>query len=202
MNVLIVSALYIFSLVIVEIVCRRFSVNSELSRKIAHIVSGLISASLPYFISFKEIAIIGFIFVPLTLVAMKTGILYSIHVVKRKSGGAVFFPLSILITALFFPYRLFYVYGVLILSVCDAAAGIVGQRVKSRAYSLLGSQKSYAGSAAFFVTAIVIGLFMKQTIGISMVVAGLLTVVEAGLSLGLDNLILAPVAALILLVLG
>jgi dolichol kinase len=157
--------------------------------------------------SFYSLAILGVIFIPVMFLSKNKNILTSIHHVSRKTYGEIYFPLSIVITALFFPIRYVFIYAILIMAISDGFASVVGQKYARKTYSILKSQKSYVGSFTFFALSLIIGIFVLYSLNIentaisfliSFICAAILTIVEGALSYGLDNLLIPPLAALLL----
>jgi phytol kinase len=190
----------------VEIITKKFKLNKESSRKIVHVLAGIAAACLPFFMSFHEIMWLSLLFIPVMLLSKRINFFSSIHDVKRTTYGEVYFPLAILLTALLFPHRVVYIYGLLVMALSDGFASILGQKYGRHTFSLLGSHKSYFGSLVFLIITLVLGIFALHAIGansvqvieLSVLLAGLLTISEAGLSYGLDNLIIPVLASFLL----
>jgi len=210
MKVLIAAFVYCVLFVVVELVTKKAKIDKEVSRKFVHVVAGATVAFLPLFMTFHEIAMLSLLFIVVMLLSKKVSLFSSIHEVKRSTYGEVYFPFAILITALAFPHKELFMYGLLVMAISDGFAGIAGQKYGNKKYRLLGSQKSYVGSCTFFVTALLIGflvlgtltnLALIEVVTISALAGGILTIVEAGLSYGFDNLVLPPMAASLFMVL-
>ena len=92
------------------------------------------------------------------VVSRRLGLFPIVHGGERTTHGEVFFPLGVLLTAALVPHRLPYVFGVLVLALSDAVAGLAGGRFGRRSYRLLGAHKTYLGSAVFFAATIVLGI--------------------------------------------
>jgi dolichol kinase len=125
LEVLTVALAYLLFFAIVEIVCKNRHIPKELSRKFTHIVAGTFAAFLPLFMTFHQIALLSFLFIPSMLFSKRKNIFSSIHEVDRQTYGEVYFAISIFLTALFFPHRELYMYGVLVMALSDACANIV-----------------------------------------------------------------------------
>jgi dolichol kinase len=206
-EVLAVATAYLVLFVLVEVYAKKTKANSETTRKFVHIVAGSTAALLPLIMTFHQIAVVSLLFITVMLVSKRQNFFSSIHKVTRKTHGEIYFPFAILITALLFPTTELYMYGLLIMAVSDGLASIVGQKYGHKTYRFLGAHKSYIGSIAFFISATVIGLIILTSftsLGVAPILIGsvllafILTVVEAGLAHGLDNLLLPPVSALLL----
>jgi phytol kinase len=204
MKFLLVAFAYGLIFVVLEAVAHKLRPPAELARKLGHIIAGIAAALLPFVLNYKEIALLGALFVPAVLVSMKFGVFKSVHGVNRKTYGEVYFPLAICLSALLFPDQLLYTYAVLTLGVSDALASLVGIRYGRRKYRVRGGHKSYEGSIAFFVSTLVIGggLLVALVPNVSVVsvciwstlLAAVLTLVEARGHTGADNLFV-PLAA-------
>jgi phytol kinase len=128
--------------------------------------------------------------------------------VNRKSLGEIYFPLAVgLVYLLSAGDPLTFCIPMLILSLADAAAALVGERYGALRYPTAGQRKSLEGSVAFFTVAFLsahIPLLLFTNAGrpanllISLTLALLLTLLEAMAPGGLDNLGI-PLVALLLL---
>jgi dolichol kinase len=174
-----------------EVLKRRRVGSSELLRKTVHIGDGLLAAALPLFVSFRAIAGIALFFACAMAISRRRRIFTAVHDVERRSYGEIFYPLGIALLATFFPHWRPFVYGVLVIALADGLAAPVGIRFGRRK---LPGGKSVAGSATFLVISLSAGL----ALGVSPVVAAALTVSEASLRYGLDNLVLPPLAGLLI----
>ena len=201
------SAFFIGLLASAEAATRRWKIDPEHSRKLVHVTSGMAAAALPLVMSFSAVVVLTLLFVPFMAVSRRIGLFPAVHGVERATFGEVYFPLGVLLVAALFPDRLLYAFGVLVMGISDAAASTVGQRWGSRAYSVGSATKTYAGSAAFFATAFVLGLaalalgqdrFGPTAVAVALAVAAAVTLVEAVSGGGLDNVVLPVVAAALL----
>lgn len=179
---------------------RRWKVEPELARKAAHVSSALVAATLPWFMSFPAVAVLALLFVPFMLLSRRLELFPAVHAVERSTLGEMWFPLGVAVVALAVPEGGPYAYGVLVMGLSDAAAGVVGQRYGHRAFRILGAWKTYAGSATFFLVTLVLSLVALALTGAPspatvVALAATLTVVEASLGRGTDNLVLPVTAA-------
>jgi dolichol kinase len=206
--ILFATVFYTLLFVSVELIAKKTKLDQEVSRKLVHIIAGVSAALLPFVMSFQQIALLGLIFLPVMVVSKHLNIFSSIHQVKRNTYGEVYFPAAILITAVAFPQTVLYSYGLLVMGVSDGLASLFGQRYGRRSYRLGRAHKSYLGSLVFMVSTVLIGWIVLAAAGhagfviiaSSIVLAAMLTAVEACASYGLDNLILPPVASGLLFV--
>jgi phytol kinase len=203
MKFLIVAAAYGLIFVIVELLAKKLHPPGETTRKLSHILAGVGAALLPFVLTFNEIALLGALFVPAVYLSMRSNLFKSVHKVKRSTYGEVYFPLAIAVCALLFPDRLLFIYGVLVIGISDALASLLGLRYGRKKYKAPSGQKSFVGSSVFFVATTIIGAtlvlsFINTSVATAViwavVLAAILTIIEARAKKGLDNL-LVPVAA-------
>jgi dolichol kinase len=177
------------------------AISAEVPRKLVHVGSGLIVAALPFFLSLRTIAALAIAFALAMAVSRRLRILTAVHDADRATYGELFFPLGVAVLALMQPSRAAFVYAALVLALADGFAALVGSRTRR---GRLPSGKSVPGSATFYAVAAAAGVAALALDGISpgtaivtaLVAAAVVTLVELPLRLGLDNLVLPPLAAL------
>lgn len=197
------SLVFLSVLAAAEAATRRWSIAPEVSRRLAHLASGVLAAALPLVMSFPAVVVLALLFIPFMVISRRRGLLPAIHGVERATWGEAYFPLGVLLTAALFPAPAPYAYGVLVMGVSDPFAGFAGQRYGRRSYRVLRAHKTYVGSAVFLVTTLVLSVgVMAVASGLSpssiAVVPGLavgLTAVEGLSGGGIDNVLLPVVAA-------
>jgi phytol kinase len=204
MKFLLVTAAYGMIFVVLEVIAAKLKPSAELARKVGHMLAGIAAALLPFVLDYKEIALLGALFVPAVLVSMKAGWFKSVHGVSRKTYGEVYFPLAICLSALLFPDQLLFTYAVLTLGVSDALASLVGISYGRKKFKVPNGYKTVEGSITFFISTTLIGAWLMLalvqgadmiSIGFwSIALAGVLTYLEARGHSGIDNLIV-PLAA-------
>lgn len=203
-----IGLIYIAFFVLMELVAALIHLQIETSRKLIHITAGITVAFLPYVLSFQEIIYLSLLFVLLMTISRQKNLFSSIHSVSRYTYGEIYFPAAVCIMAAFFPTKLLFGYGILIMSISDGLASLVGQRLGKRNYKFFNANKSYLGSFVFFLSSIAIGFMVFLVAGLPInilsisfifIFAIILTAAEASLSFGLDNLILPPLAGMLLL---
>lgn len=200
MKVVIAATFYTILFIFIEFITRKSKISNELSRKLAHILAGTSAALLPLVMGFREIMVVSLLFLPVMLISKRNNLFSSIHEVSRKTHGELYFPVAIFITALLFPNRQIFMYGVMVMALSDGLASLFGQKYGQKKYKLWQGQKSYLGSFVFFATTCIIGLVIASQVPIWLILGSalILTVVEASLSGGLDNLVLPPLAGTLL----
>lgn len=202
-------ALSIF--LITEFLHRKKLAHSEINRKIIHIFGGFIASILPLILPRWIVIFLMLVATLIILIEKKINFLPALHSVIRRTSGEVLFPLGIALIILIEPQAWKITYGILIMGVSDAMASIIGIKWGKKKYSTFGKHtKTYIGSFTFFICTFAIGVtgliigedfIISQTLLPATLSAIILTLVEAGSSNGLDNLLLPISATLIMRIL-
>lgn len=204
-------------LVVNELIYRRLKVQGELTRKLAHFTATISTLSFPFlFSSHWYVLFLAVFFFLILLISKKGTKLNSINDIERESAGSYLLTIAIYITFLFadlMESRLLFNLPILILAISDPIAGITGQGVKTgnRKIAVLGmrTEKTIAGSMAFFITSLIIciiTLFFYTTVLdtrvliLSLLIALVSTNVELLSQKGIDNLTV-PLAVIALIIL-
>jgi len=192
-------------LIFAEYLSRYKGVHSELTRKIVHILVGVFVASWPFFLSWRTIQFLSLAFLTVLLVSIKLDIFGSIHAVKRKAHGEVLFALVIGILALIATHAWIFTAAMLILSIADGLAAVVGLAWgENSQYKVFGHTKSLVGTLTFFFTAMAIMICYAafSHLGYSSTTLLWLPVMAAGLENvavnGTDNIFIPLLVALVL----
>jgi phytol kinase len=199
------GAAFIVLLSLAEIVTRRWALRPELGRKLAHMSSSVLAAALPLILSFPAIVGLAAAFTPFMVVSRRLDLFPLLHHAERSSFGEIYFPLGVLMAAALVPHWVEFAFGVLVMGICDPIAALSGQRFGRRSYRLT-AQKTYLGSIAFLTTAVVFGLVAMgvaadlsgRALLVSVSIATIVTLEEAALGGGADNVFLPVTAAALL----
>ena len=189
-------------LVAVEIAFRR-GLGPEVTRQIAHVIGAASVAVLPVFLRLSEIVLIAVFFTGVLVWTRSRHLLSGVHGVHRVTLGAFVFPAGLLLAVLLgWGHRGAIAYAALVLAIADPAAAIVGSRFKSVGWSVIGGQRTLAGSLTFSIVSVVIALVIGAGAGevrfLAAVGAALvLALVEGSLGYGLDNIPVPAVASLL-----
>ncbi|HLZ61075.1 MAG TPA: hypothetical protein VKR06_29345 [Ktedonosporobacter sp.] len=187
----------------------------ETSRKLFHIGGGLTTLTFPWvFASGWPVLILALITIP-SLLALKYMHTFKgnlglvLYRVDRRSFGEIYFPLSVcLLFVIAGNNPLLFSIPVLILTLADPMAAIIGGHYGQLRYLTIKGKKSIEGSLAFFLVAffcVHIPLLLFTTTGrveavlIAALVGLLVMLVEAVSCDGLDNLLIPIVSYLLLL---
>lgn len=187
---------FIFILFTNELLDKYTKWPREIHRKYGHILSGITILFASVYLGYTEMILFSIALI-IGALASRVLKLKSVHQVQRKTAGTVLFAVvTLLLTLLWFkdsPELLRY--GILILTVPDAAAAVIG--------SLFGKQipqfeKSILGSAVFFIGMIVITFIYTQSLWLLLSLAVFMTVMEFFTRWGIDNLTMPLVGSYLL----
>lgn len=214
LGTLAIGSIAITVLLLAELLRRITTLPTELTRKFAHIGSGLAVLLIPAFIdSSWTVLLLAAGFAALMFTTHVTGVLQGVHGVGRGVGGVLWYPLTAWLTYfLVFDVRdgeyLEYAIPVLVLACADAMGAVVGKRWGRHRYEVVpGHFRSLEGSAAFFVVALAcivvplavgLGVDPLRAIAVGVLVSLLATAYESVSVHGLDNL-LVPFGTLLFL---
>lgn len=181
-------------LVILELVVRKWRLSSDVSRRLAHIASGLFSLLMWSKFNPTVFYICGSALLLLISVSYIKRILTSVHNVARKTYGEQALPIGILLTyALAANRPAVFVPAILIMTLADSCAGIVGDlRQKQR--------PSRIGSLVFFGITVSILTMWGYTPLTTIAIAFVISAVERISPFGTDNATV-PIATSVLLLL-
>ncbi|MDJ1009653.1 MAG: hypothetical protein QNJ13_17725 [Paracoccaceae bacterium] len=184
---------------------------AELQRKLIHIGTGLYALALPWLFAedWPIYLLLGLALVVMTALRLANGGLGgALHGVARTSYGDYLLAISIgLVLLLSERDLLLYTLPLAILTLSDAAAALAGSAYGRRFYTVEDGQKSFEGSAVFFLVTLVIALSVlilarpqtgPETLILAVLVAVFGTQFEADSWRGFDNLFL-PLGLLIIL---
>jgi phytol kinase len=201
-----VALAFLVLFAIAETVRRCTNVPVEVTRKGVHVGAGLVALALPHlFHSVVTLIALGLAFFGIMWLTRRFGLLSSVHQVKRRTTGAVVYPLAITALAILSGGKpVFYDLPLLILVLADPAASLGGTALGRTAYSVRGHRRTIEGSLAFMVMAFVASVLvlttqtslgLLDTLALAGFVSAALTVVEAWSVGGWDNMAL-PVVGL------
>lgn len=183
----------------------RFGLHPEIARKLLHVGMGVITCSLPWlFESIWPVLLLALIAGGAMISVRKVKLLRGqvggvLHDVGRDNSlGELFFPLGVaLLFVVAHGSPLFYCLPLLVLTLADTVAALVGGRFGTQHYRLGRDQKSVEGSAAFFATTVIcalVGLAFFTTLSLTALLwvalyfGLMMTFVEAISWSGSDNL--------------
>ena len=187
--------------------------EGEHTRKAVHIGMGTIATALPWLFAdaWPVLALAGglaLVFVALKLFARRSALGEAMHDVGRDSRGDLYFAISVAaLWLLARGDRLLFVVPVLVLTLGDATAALVGRRYGRRFFDDRRAGKTFEGSAALVLVtllsvAVPLALAGRATPVAALLTAStlavLVTLLEAMAWHGLDN-VFVPIGAFLLL---
>jgi dolichol kinase len=209
-GILVAGILFFFVFALSEFALAQ-KVPAPITRKFAHVGSGVVTALLPLMLTPTAMIGLGVVFSAFILWTKRAQILNSVHMGDENSVGAVVFaPTVTVLTILTMNSNpLIFQGSILILALSDAAAGVVGRYAGSHRPLLLRG-KSIEGSIACFGVAALIffTILFHSTVGdipillLYSCIGGLMvTFAEACIHGGWDNVSVPFVASAVLFVL-
>jgi phytol kinase len=189
---------------------RRFGrAPPEWTRKLVHVGGGIACLFFPLLVESPWVVLgMAAVLCGLFALGQRLGFLGSLHAVSRRSRGSEYYPLAVFLV--FFVGRdrpWLYASAVLVLTVADALAALIGSRYGSLRYEVEDGSKSLEGSLAFLAAAFLaihlplslLSDLSPSTCALSAsLVAVLVTGFEAISLRGTDNLFV-PIAVFVVL---
>jgi len=155
-GLLLMGLLCAASLALAEALRQLGRVDAESTRKLVHVFVGLIVAAFPLvFQAFWPVAVLCAGFAALLEWGRREHRLLSVHGVARPSLGAAYYPAAVaLVFFLAHERPWIYLPSILVMTISDTAAALVGRACGRHVYRVAAGTKSLEGSAAFFVSAL------------------------------------------------
>jgi dolichol kinase len=206
-----VAAVYIYVGLLIVFTEKVFSKRYPMqSRKFLHIMTGNIAFILPLFETREIMAFVAAgPFILFTFLMSPYSPIKSIRGKTSEAGhglGLVYYAITWTVLAYaFFDHREIIAMGILAMSYGDGLASLIGIKYGKRKYCVFKDTKSYVGSIAMFVCTflllVIALLFYAEPVTTRVAVyllcmAGVATIVEGVTPLGLDNLSVPFVVAL------
>lgn len=190
------AALY----VVAELLYHLGKINVEYTRKFVHISTGIITLFFPFLLNPLDLFIVCMAFGIFLVISKKLSFFQSVNGIERSSQGSILFPAAIVLVYFFQFYLgsyLYFLIPILILTVADSIAAMLGGKFPIIKYSILGNNKSIGGSLGFMITSILItiigvGIFnsnLESPVILCALCIGLITTLAEAISQrGFDNL--------------
>lgn len=194
---LIVASIYIL---VIFLTSKLFEKKGkEVTRKYIHIMlSNIWFISMAFFDNFIIATILPMLFVIINSLSYKFNLIKIMEREDKKEGiGTVYYAISLTVLSLLTFYinkPILALPGILIMGYGDGLAAVIGQKVKSKSFNILGSTKSIAGSATMLIVSLIISILIFSFIGIeylilkAFLIAIIATILEAISVKGLDNI--------------
>ena len=207
---IIIGCIFLVIILLAELWARKGNPSEEAMRKFVHINGGLASLLFPFLIT-NAFYVLGLAvgFAGLFFLSSKLGFLKCLNSVDRESHGSEYYPFAIwLLFQISIGKLWLYIASVLVLSIADAGAALIGSKYGSIRFKIGESEKSLQGSFIFFLVAFAaLGLPMlllsdlpqESCLLVALLVSFLLTCVEAVSIRGTDNIFVPVIACYVLL---
>jgi len=212
-HMIILAGAFLVLFIVAEILYHRLHVKAEITRKIVHIGTGLLTLLFPVLLSshWWVLLLCGSFFLLLVL-SMRYHLLKSIHAIDRRSVGSLVYPVIVYGCFLAWEkiekpiqpgYSFFYV-PILVMALADPAAALTGKSWPKGVFKIGNERKSLSGSSAFFIVALIVaccffyfssGYSFERSFTDAILIALISAVVEAVSRNGFDNLTI-PVSVL------
>jgi len=184
-----------------ELLYHKFKVHVEVTRKISHVGTGILTLAFPLFLQNQwSVFLLCFSFLLILIFSLKFNFLPSINAIDRASYGSLLYPVAVYLSFLVYQYvghqSVFFYLPVLTLAICDPIAAFIGKKRPLGRYR--NGLKTLVGSFAFFLSAFILAyallimlvdamdyfLAFRFAFALSLVA----TIMEAISSRGFDNL--------------
>jgi len=144
-----------------ELIHRTISTKVELTRKLVHFGTGVLTLLFPVFLtsSWSVLLLCGS-FAVILLISLKYGFLPSINAIDRKSHGSILYPVAVYSSFLLYEYHnndlMFFYAPILILAISDPMAALFGKRWSYGKFTIGKDTKTLVGCAAFIGSAFLV----------------------------------------------
>jgi phytol kinase len=190
-----------------EALRRAFGIRAELLRKLGHVGSGLAVLAAPACFSTPvPLLVLSALFAALLFPAARLNLLPATHATRQPTNGSAYFAVAVfLLTLLFWRAHVgAFLAGVLVLTLGDGLAGVVGELAGRHRYTIGPNTRSLEGSLTMFAVS-TLGLAVLflaggdlgtvHALAHALILAAVVTLVEALSPGGTDNLSVPLTAA-------
>lgn len=204
---ILVSYIFIATIIILAKIFKKS--GEEASRKFIHIMlSNWWFIAMYFFENSLWASIVPLSFVIINYISSKKNLISVMERKKQDGLGTVYYAISLLILVII-TFKIIKkpeigLCSALIMGYGDGLAGVIGKKIKSPEYKIGNNKKTLVGSLTMFIISfIIISIYLALT-GIniwilkSIIIAIILTIVEAVSIKGIDNITI-PISACVLL---
>lgn len=212
-NTLLLAVAFLSLFGIAELLYHRFKIKVEITRKLVHAGTGLLTLLFPILLgNHWLVLLLCSSFALLLIWSQQYNFLKSINAIDRISVGSIAYPASAYICYLAFDFfsgqLIFYYLPILILAFSDPIAALAGKKWPYGKFKTGNETKTLTGSCMFLLSAFIISVALfellhaeltKTYINNSFLIALLSALTEALSRKGFDNLTI-PLTVLIALI--
>lgn len=209
LNTVILATAFLGLFGIAEVLYHYVKVKVELTRKLVHFGTGLLTLLFPVLLNNHWLVLfLCASFAAILLVSIRFNFLKSINAIDRESAGSICYPAAVYLCYLGYDHfngkYIYFYLPVLTLAICDPIAALTGKTWSVGKYRIGKDNKTMMGSTMFFISCFLLSLGMlllnHASLGIAAVAASLAigiicAFVEAVSPRGFDNLTI-PLTAL------
>ncbi|MBK8643538.1 MAG: phosphatidate cytidylyltransferase [Saprospiraceae bacterium] len=210
LNTFIIAASFIALFGVAELLYHALKIKVELTRKLVHVGTGLLTFLFPILIGNHWLVLILCLSFALILqLSFRFNLLRSINAIERESVGSIAYPISVYGCYLAYDYfnrQIIYFYlPIIILAICDPIAALSGNKWPIGKYRVGKEYKTMMGSCMFFFSAFaIVIIFLKgyesgKALLIGVSIALIATLSEALSRKGYDNITI-PAAVILSLI--
>lgn len=162
------SFITILFLIFFEYAGRKKYISLEFSRKLLHIVSGILIAYIPFIVdNFLLVVAVGSLFTVSNYFLIRKRILRGIDNRTKRNYGIVYYPVAFLIVVLLFWNMNKFIISIsfLVFSLSDAFAGLFGSLSKNKIYTNITAEpKTFNGLIVFILSSFLILIVLYFTL--------------------------------------
>jgi phytol kinase len=208
LNTIILAASFLGLFGIAELLYHRLKIKVELTRKLVHVGTGLLTFLFPILINNHWLVLLLCTsFAIILILSLKFSLLPSINAIDRESVGSIAYPVAVYTCFLaydcFNQHLMYFYLPITILAICDPIAALTGKKWPVGEYKLGKENKTLMGSSMFFIAAFIITMLflipiytLGKTAVIATSIAFISAVVEALSRKGYDNITI-PISVLL-----
>ncbi len=168
LKIIFLAFITILFLIFFEYAGRKKYISLELSRKLLHVVSGILIAYIPFIVdSFLLVVTVGSLFTISNYFLIRKSILRGIDDRTQRNYGIVYYPLAFLIVVLLFWKMNKFIISIsfLVFSLSDALAGLFGSSSKNKIFTKITAEpKTLNGLIAFILSSLLILIILYFTL--------------------------------------
>lgn len=211
LNTLILAVSFLLLFLFAEILYHLFKIKVELTRKLVHTGTGLLTLLFPVMLHNQWLVLLlCSSFAIILILSFRFDVLKSVNAIQRESVGSLAYPVAVYGCYLAFIYfdeqRMYFYLPILVLAVCDPVAALTGKKWPWGRYYNGKDYKTLVGSFLFLLSAWLISsaLFyfsgiewsMLQELSAGFIIALVSSFAEAFSRKGYDNITI-PAAVLL-----
>jgi phytol kinase len=213
-GILSLSFLVLFG--IAEILYHKFKVKAELTRKLVHFVTGILTLLFPILLdNHWLVLLLCGSFALILALSLKFGLIKSINAIDRESHGSISYPISVYGCYLAYNHYdnqlLFFYLPILTLAICDPLAALFGKRFPLGKFKIGNDTKTIVGCSAFFISSLILTITLlfllspdnfnlSHALIASLTIAAIATTTEAISGRGLDNITIPAIVLVTLII--